>query len=215
MNKKGFTLIEILVALAVFSVMAVIAYEGLRRITDTREQLTIQQEKLKKLTRAVGFLERDLRAIVARSVRGNYGEPVATIVGNADQIEFTRSGFANPQFELRSNLERVIYRLDQQQLQRSVYPVLDRAPGSTLRITSLMEKMHSFRLRYLDDTQHWSDVWPPPRSERLELLPRAIEFHLEVSKDNEITRLIELPSTPLSISADAPFAPPSSTHTKK
>lgn len=204
---KGFTLIEVLVALVVFSIMAVIAYGGLSSVVETRTQLAAQQDEFKTLIRSVTLLERDLREAVARSVRGNYGEPTPAIVGDADHMELTRTGFANPQSELRSNLERVVYRTDQQKLERGTYPVLDRSPATNVRMITLSERINSFRLRYLDSSNRWWDVWPPPRSERLELLPRTVEFRLDITGYGKINRLVELVSTTPSIAADAPFTP--------
>jgi general secretion pathway protein J len=188
----GFSLIELLVALSVFSVMAALAYGGLNSITRTRGELAKEQDAFRDLTRAVATLDRDLREAVPRPVFGNAGQRLPSLAGSAGALEFTRLGFANPQAETRSNLERVVYEFDDKALKRGNYAVLDRAPGTTPQFTSLRSNVTDFRLRYLDSSNRWFDVWPPPQAEHANQLPRAIEWHLTTNDYGEITRVVEL-----------------------
>src|SRR5258708_10217300 len=84
----GFTLIELLVALAVFATMAAMAWGGLDSVARTRSELALEQDNLRGLMHALGMLDRDLRAAVARPVRGNYGETVPAFLGGSDKLEF-------------------------------------------------------------------------------------------------------------------------------
>ena len=201
MKSRGFSLIELLVALAVFASMAALAYGGLDSVVRTRAELVRQQAAFQQLMRSVSLLERDLRQASARPVRGNFGEPLAALLGASNRIEFTRSGFANPQAEARSNLERVAYLLDGDTLERGVFPVLDRAPGTAAQVQRLRSAIGDFRLRYLDVGNRWSDNWPPladasattpaPPSQ----LPRAVEFRIDTKEYGDIVRVVELVST--------------------
>ena len=200
----GFSLIELLVALAVFAAMAAMAWGGLNSIAHTRADLAREEDDYRGLMRTLAALDRDLHEAVVRSVRGNYGEIVPAFIGATDRIEFTRLGFANPQAELRSNLQRVRYALDGDKLDRGVYAVLDRAPGSQAQITVLRDRVGLFRLRYLDAQQRWREVWPEPDGNTENgtnaALPRAVEVRIQTAEYGEVTRLIELvsdwPSTP-------------------
>ncbi|HEY2394407.1 MAG TPA: type II secretion system minor pseudopilin GspJ [Rudaea sp.] len=193
---NGFSLIELLVALAVFASMAALAYGGLDSVVRTRAELGRQQAAFNGLMRSIAVLDRDLRQAAARPVRGNYGEPQAAFAGLPDRVEFTRAGFANPQAEQRSNLERVSYALDGDMLERGVYPMLDRAPGSSAQATTLRDHIEAFRLRYLDASNRWSDSWPPRETDAAPLaLPRAVEFRIDTKDYGEITRVIELVSS--------------------
>ncbi|HJT97444.1 MAG TPA: prepilin-type N-terminal cleavage/methylation domain-containing protein, partial [Rhodanobacteraceae bacterium] len=94
---RGFSLIELLVALAVFAALAAVAYGGLSEIARARAALDARQDRLAALVRAVSTFERDLGQAVSRPVRGNArGEPLAALQGGADRIELTRLGFAYP-----------------------------------------------------------------------------------------------------------------------
>lgn len=200
---RGFSLIELLVALVIFSAMSVLAYGALSGVARTRTELAHQQDDFAHLMRAVSIFERDLRQIAARSIRDNDGVSKPALIGSVDHIEFTRLGFANPQAEARSNLERVLYEFDNKRLKRGTFTVLDRAPGTTPQFIELRGDLRSLQLRYLDAKQHWVDSWPLQDSVALQDLPRAVEFRIDTQDMGEISRLIELPSTTPLTAVDA------------
>jgi len=219
---KGFSLIELIVALAVFAALAAAAYGGLAEIARVRGALAERQDRFATVVRAVSTFERDLRQAVSRPVRGNgRGEELPALVGAADRIELTRLGFANPRAEPRSNLERVAYALDARRLMRGRYPVLDRAPQTVATSTALFDNVGGLRLRYLGNDAAWRDTWPPAElpsgaatgTQLVALLPRAIEFRIDVDGLGELRRVVELPSAipPLAVGAPAggTRAPPS------
>ncbi len=208
--RRGFSLLEVLVALAVFAALAAAAYGGLAQVARTRGALAAQQDRFASVLRAVSAFERDLRQAVSRPVRGNgRGDEIPALIGAADRIELTRLGFANPRAEPRSNLERVAYAIDARRLMRGRYAVLDRAPDSAPAATMLCDRVDALRLRYLGGDGVWRDVWPPAQApagapsgtQIVELLPRAVEFRVDIADVGEVRRLVELPST---ISAHAP-----------
>ena len=198
----GFSLVELLVAVAVFAALAAAAYGGLAQIARTRGALAEQQDRLAAITRAIGGLERDLRQAVGRSVRGNGNDVLPALQGSAQAIEFTHLGFANPLAEPRSNLERVVVALDGHALQLGRFAVLDRAPGTTPASRTLLGEVDGWRLRYLGCDGAWRDDWPPADvpgcaidDAREDLLPLAVEFRLHAAGLGEIRRLVELPAT--------------------
>jgi general secretion pathway protein J len=190
---QGFTLVEVLVATAVFAIMSALAWGGLNAVIRARVALVAEQQDFSRTLRAVGALERDLQAVVARPVRGNYGETLPALRGDADHIELTRLGYASPLVEARSALERVVYQQDGKDLRRGRYAVLDRAAASLPELSSVRDRLRRFHLRYLDGEGRWLDAWPR-RDDPPEALPRAVEFRLEIDGVGEITRLVELPS---------------------
>jgi general secretion pathway protein J len=192
--RRGFTLIEVLVATAVFSIMAALAYGGLNSIARTRGDLAKQESDFAALMRAVGSLDRDLNGVVVRPVRGAAGQVIPALIGASDHIEFTRLGFANPQAEPRSNLQRVFYQLDGDKFERGRYAVLDRAANSTPQVDDLDVKTEDFRLRYFDGaSSQWLDAWPPPQADPV-VLPRAVQWRLRTPQYGEIDGTVELVS---------------------
>jgi general secretion pathway protein J len=196
----GFSLLELLVSLAVFAALAAAAYGGLAEIARARGALAERQDRLAALVRAVSAFERDLRQAVSRPVRGGArGALVPSLAGAADRVELTRLGFANPRAEPRSHLERVVYAIDANTLQRGRYAVLDRAPDSAPVAVPLLRNVTLLRLRYLGADGAWRDRWPPAgddvsADERALELPRAVEFRLVTADAGELRRVVELPS---------------------
>lgn len=217
MTSRGFSLIELLVALAVFAAMAAAAYGGLSEIARARGALAERQDRFADVVRAVSKLERDLRQAVSRPVRGNArGEQLPALAGTADRIELTRLGFANPRAEARSNLERVAYIVSDRKFQRGRYAVLDRAPESAPVPALLLDQVDALRLRYLGTDGIWRDAWPPAELVSgspngglpNEQLPRAVEFRVDLADLGEVRRVVELPST-IPPSAAVPQGDPS------
>ncbi len=199
---KGFTLLELLVAVAVFAALAAAAWGGLATLARTRAALAAEQQRFAEVVRAVGRFERDLRQAIGRPVRDGGNALVPALAGDASAIEFTHVGHADPLAETRSHLERVAYAPDGRDLRRSHYAVLDRAPDSRPLGRVAIERAGALRLRYLGCDGAWREAWPPRAAapceaagDRLGALPRAVEFRLAPEGLGEIRRVVELPSS--------------------
>lgn len=195
MRTRGFTLIEMLVAVAIFAVASALAYGGLNSIVNAKAQIDDANERLGKLQFAVGLIERDLRSIVPRPVRDNYGTDRPALDGQATQLEFTRAGYANSLELARAELERVAYRVVDNTLQRRHYAVLDRAPGTQPADTDLLDNVDRFELRYRTADGRELRQWPPPR-DSTDAPPLAVEVRIVGAAFGEIRRVLELPQAP-------------------
>ena len=191
MKSRGFSLIEILVALVVFAAMAAITWGALGQVVRTRAALATQQDRFAAIVRAVGDIDRDLRQAVSRPVRGTYGDVLPAVMGAADRIELSRIGFADPRAEQRSNVERIGYEVGDGKLRRDRWRVLDRAANSRADPRDLLDRVDTLQLRYLAVDGRWLDAWPP-REVRREQLPRAIEWRLVLEDFGELRRVIVL-----------------------
>ena len=76
-------------------------------------------------------------------------------------IEFTRAGWKNPLGTTRSDLQRVAYALEEGELTRYYWPVLDRAPEPVLIRQTLLTDVRGVRLQFMDDKKLWRPSWPP------------------------------------------------------
>ena len=198
----GFTLVELLVALAIFAVIAVMAYGGLSTVLQVHSHLEQQGTQLAHLQIAFTWLERDLEQIVDRPIRDEYGEKQPAIQGNLQQLELTRTGWRNPAQQSRSTLQRVAYHLEDKNLWRSYWQILDRAQDSRPLQVDLLSNITELQLRYLDNNLQWHEQWPlvetletPPTEVKNQIQPtlKAIEVTVNVRGWGQLIRLFRVP----------------------
>lgn len=207
-HPRGFTLIELLVALAVFAVMSAMAYGGLNSVIEARTQIDAALERSQRLQQAVYRLQSDLEQTAARAIRDQFGDARPALAGDPDAgLVFTRLGWRNPLGEPRSHLQRVHYRLDEEdRLVRSHWRVLDRAQDSVPVDTVLLEDVERLEWRFMTGNREWQDRWPPlaeggsPRqatpgapTEQHTRLPLAVELRLTTDDRGEIRQLFAIP----------------------
>ncbi len=138
----GFTLIEVLIALAITAFIAAIAYSSLSTALQAVETTRATAQRSYEVNRAWMIISRDLRQFVARPVRDEFGQVEPAITGGTAArfpLSFTRTGWHNPNDSQRSNLQRVNYRVEDGALWRDAYTVLDRAPDTAPRQVRLLE----------------------------------------------------------------------------
>ncbi len=201
---RGFTLLELLVALAVFAIMAIAAYSGLSNVLFTRAAVETENRRLAMTQLAFYRLAQDLEQVVQRGVRDEYGEAQPALRGNVQDSEallFTRAGWDDPLGQPRATLQRVAYRLREGRLWRLYWTVLDRGGLAEPHEIMLLDRVRELRLRFLDQDNAWRNDWPPPadnssdpaRKPKPDQLPRAVEISLTLEDWGEITRLLLLP----------------------
>ena len=204
---SGFSLLELLVALAIFAVMAGMAYGGLSSVLRAHAELGERGERLAALQFAITVLERDLRQTQPRPIRDRFGEQRAALMGGVQQLEVSTLSATSAQLRTRPSLQRIGYGVLERRFVRLAYPVLDRSPGTRPADQPLIEGVESFRLRYLDQNNRWLDTWPPAPGgvPAWEALPRAVEVQVEVQDLGRVRRLLLLPEPALA--ARNPAAP--------
>lgn len=191
----GFTLVEVLVAVALFALASALAFGGLDALARARTQLDAENERLGRLQFAIGLIERDLRSVAQRAVRDGQGAPLAPLLGGQDRIELSRHGLSNGLALPRAELERIGYRLERGTLQRLRYAVLDRTASTQPIADALLDRVDGLQLRYLAEDGRELAQWPPPRAAG-EAPPAAVELTLTLPDYGELRRVLELPEAP-------------------
>lgn len=197
-SEPGFTLLELLIALSIFSVLAVLAYGGLGTVLDQQRLTEENAERLGDLQKTYLIIQRDIEQAVPRPVRDEFGDARASLTGGAGGLELSRGGWRNPLDRPRSTLQRIGYSLEDQQLVRHSWLVLDRAQDSEPLHQLLAGDITGFSLRYLDGNNSWQEQWPvdnpgaDPETVILKL-PRAVEVTLEHEYFGEIRWLFRMP----------------------
>jgi general secretion pathway protein J len=186
----GFTLLEILIAMAIFTLIGLASTSVLTSVIDSDELSTERFEKLERLQRAMLTLERDILQATPRPMRLEEEINQRVMVGGADLFEsetdglgFVHGGWHNPQLMLpRSTLQAVGYRLQKKQLQRLYGNYVDNVIGYEPKIKILLEDVEDFKVYFLaaDEQEIGAGAWQESYAESV--LPKAVAIEL-TSKD--------------------------------
>ena len=134
-RRPGFTLVEVLVSLMIFAMMAAAGAAVLGASIDNRFAVKAASDRVGDLHRMRALLRADLGQATARRSRGPTGRPTPQPMVGAEAagdpiLVLTRSGWSNPGEQARPSLQRVEYRLVGNRLERRVSSHLDGArPG--------------------------------------------------------------------------------------
>ena len=160
----GFTLLELMVVIGIFAMMAAMAYGGLSAVLKTRTSLEASLDRTAALQKAYWIMRDDFQNGIHRTVLDNDGqvEPALLYTGIDHRVDFTRAGWPNPLDLPRPTLRRLgyFYDPDKKQLIRRTWPALDRAPRTKPDDTVLLDKVDDIKWRFLDKTGQWQDHWP-------------------------------------------------------
>lgn len=195
----GFTLLEILVAVAIFAIIGLLALGGYNELVKQSEALEETASRTRAVQAAVHRLVQDFAMLEPRPVRdvlGDSRQPALVSDDRTDRlVELTRSSWTNPAGVPRSTLQRVSYRLDDGKLRREYWSALDRTLTAEPASAVLLDDVRSMRLRFLDQNLQWQEQWPPLRysgPDAARVLPVAVEIRLELEDWGEIVRLVEV-----------------------
>jgi general secretion pathway protein J len=201
---RGFTLLELLVALFIAAVMFAMGYGAITQALTSRDSLKEQQAHLLELQTAVRVLEQDFMQLAPRPVRQAIGDEPAqpallgAVPGVQPIVALTRGGWANPAGLQRPGLQRVAYFLENGTLRREYWNVLDPTLASTTTKRDLMTHVKAVTLRYLDQAHQWQEQWPPGTAAirtqewTLRQRPLAVEITLDTEGWGKVVRIIEI-----------------------
>lgn len=202
----GFTLLEILIAIAIFVIVGTLALSGYNELSRQSDRLGASMARNRAVQAAMQRLAQDFMTLEPRAVReplgGGWQPALRADARTAQLAELTHSGWSNPAGMPRPTLQRVAYRLENNKLRRDYWSVLDRtltaAPVSAL----LLDQVRSVKLRFLDNTRNWQEQWPPLNGaatgapanspDALSIRPIAVEITLELDDWGRLVRLVEV-----------------------
>ena len=191
MNRQfGITLLELLVVIAVFSIMSAAAYSSLQSSLRAEENFGAAMEELEAVQMSLAILERDVMQLSRRAVRDAYGDSEAAVVlRNGQDLFFTRGGNFSSLKPGQTELARVAWSLQDEQLIRSTWRSLDSTQGERPLSAPLLSQVTRLQIRVLDQNNLWHRDWPLGTSGGI----RAVEITLELADWGEIRRLLPLP----------------------
>lgn len=193
--QNGFSLLELLVSLSVFALIAAIAYGGLNSILTMHEHTQQDNKRLAALQISFHRLAEDIAQFIPRTIQNQYGDRLPALEGDEQSLAFTRAGWANSRAQQRSQLQRVHYYVDERQLWRSHWLHLDRAGDAEPREIPLLQQVEALEIRYLDHNNKWHSTWGKNNHNVLNPIPlqlKAIEIQMTLENWGKITRLFAI-----------------------
>lgn len=195
--ERGFTLLEVLVAIGIFALVSAMSYTALQQMLATRDRLDGEREFWRGLSLAFVQIGDDLANARARTVRDAYGNPLPAFRGQPvdsralgePSLELTRGGLFVLGDGVRADLQRVGYRLQDGRLYRLAWPQLDRPPQSEPVASPLLANVEALRVRFYAPAGGWVETWP---TDARAPLPAAVELSLTIKGRGQFLRVFRV-----------------------
>lgn len=212
MRARGFTMIEVLIAIFVSAIMFTIGYSAINQALFERDKINEKQARLTEIQRGMRVVAQDFAQMIARPARDTSGNgqliPAVVAEGRDNTlITFTRAGWSNPAGLARPAEQRVRYRFIDGALVRDYWQAVDPALNAEARERVLLTRVTAVEVRFLDPvTRNWRTEWPmtpasasgvlnPAQADVLLLTrPLAIEFSVVFEDWGRVVRLFEIPT---------------------
>ena len=196
-RQRGYTLIEVVIALAVFAILATMSASVLIHAFDTRTHLAEDTSRLNTLQLAITLIRRDAAQMVNRSIRGTEMHLFPPFVGESQYVEFTRGGVVNPNaIGLSSTLKRVALLCSNKQLVRRTWISVDGPTHKDYQDKVLLKNLHACSFAYLSRLRERLPDWRPyavQQNQNNESLPSALQLTLALDHLGRMRLLFIIP----------------------
>lgn len=205
-KQTGFSLIELLLAIALFAVISLLSYHALSSLLQLEQALNQHDRQWQSVMLLFDTFEQDVRSAVPRSMRISIGQSQQAWLAktslserNDAQLQFCRMppiarGASFSTVANASIIRRVGYRFSLGKIERLTWPLLDGISQAGTMLPerlALLENVRRMQLRYLSaNPAQWHDRWPLPQQD--EILPRAVELRVTLDSGQIVHRLVSL-----------------------
>jgi general secretion pathway protein J len=171
-NQNGFTLLELVIAMAIFAVLGLASWRLFDSVVRVQQGTAAHEREFRRLQRAMAVIERDLLHMTEQPVLLT---PTA--------LQFQRGNWRNPLDQPRSERQSLSYRLDEGVLWRESL-----MEGESRQ--KLLEGVSGLRWRLFDSQSGWVNAWPVGAGTQA---PQAVELEVSAGRFEAIRRVVLLP----------------------
>lgn len=184
---QAFTLIEILVALLVFAILASLTSNSIRSAVNIQEHLDIQAIRLQELELALALLEQDIQFIINQTTL----KETSSFLGTDSFFEFKHQGLLSPQSSNpKSGIKKISYLCEGSALIRTSKDYYVDEEGDNRMVLSNLKNCH---MAYLNQERQILTSWLGNDADHLgKTLPVAIQISLNLSDWGELSLLFPI-----------------------
>ncbi len=185
-RQRGLTLIEVMIAIAIFAVLGVISYRAVSSMSDSREHVGAELARQRAIGRVMQLIDNDLTQLAPRWDTANTGRTEAPIQlaksSDRDVLQLVRHDGAN------GGLQRRAYHIEDDRL----ILVRESAQSSAASEDILLDRVKSLHWRFISNTGQESDAWPPAGSSGQNPLPAGLRMELELADAGLLKRVFSI-----------------------
>lgn len=198
-RNDGFTLMEVLIALFIFSIVSLLLSQGLHTVVNLQGDTEDKAKRLRNLQMGLLVMSRDIEQIVQRPICNASGKEEAAFIGTPDKFTFTHTGYT---------LQRVAYVFGDKGLMRLTWPVLDQVPKTKAAQRLFIDDVTEARFEYLDTQGRFQEKWPADNGEGAAILPRGVRITLTIKNWGSMTQFYLLTAEDRQADDPQPPSPP-------
>ena len=183
-TKRGFTLVELLVAIAIFAVLSALGWKVFDYLAKVKDRNAMHEANLEQLQESYQQILRDTMQAVPLTANVKGQQQPALVLQNG-RFNFSKTGVTDPLQQGISPHERVEYqyRADEKKLYRLKYRNLHQTGNDQPESSVMLDEVEAFEIMVLNPNELSS--WPessidPQQTEQLRLLPKGIKINLTV-----------------------------------
>jgi general secretion pathway protein J len=189
-RSQGFTLLEVLIAIAIFSVISMASFSIFETVINSDTATKARTDRINELQRGFLIIERDMLQIARRSVRLNGEAPLSdflhtdndSFTTSEQAIAFVRHGWTNPGLLLpRSDMQSVAYQLKENTVERVHFNFVDAVLGEAPKVRPLISQVEKLNFEFYDGKK-----WQEALQEHT--LPMAIAIEIDTTDYGIIRR---------------------------
>ncbi|WP_259365732.1 type II secretion system minor pseudopilin GspJ [Colwellia sp. MB02u-6] len=189
-RSQGFTLLEVLIAIAIFSVISMASFSIFETVINSDTATKARTDRINELQRGFLIIERDMLQIARRSVRLNGEAPLSdflhtdndSFTTSEQAIAFVRHGWTNPGLLLpRSDMQSVAYQLNENTVERVHFNFVDAVLGEVPKVRPLISQVEKLNFEFYDGKK-----WQEALQENS--LPMAIAIEIDTTDYGIIRR---------------------------